>query len=106
MRMSTYDKPRISPVRRDHPLHIGLPRSCLDEVRQAMADVGVRTIIRDERHSGRSLNVGFRGDLRPEQQRAADALLAYDTGVLAATTAFGKTVVGAWLVARSAASAR
>lgn len=26
-------------------------------------------------------------------------MLAHDTGVLSATTAFGKTVVGAWLIA-------
>ena len=38
--------------------------------------------------------------MRPEQQLAANALAAHDTGVLAATTAFGKTVIAAWLVAR------
>ena len=31
---------------------------------------------------------------------AASAMLAHDTGILAATTAFGKTVVAAWLIAR------
>jgi hypothetical protein len=31
--------------------------------------------------------------------RAADAMLKHETGVLAATTAFGKTVVAAWLIA-------
>ena len=44
--------------------------------------------------------MSFRGDLRPEQQMAASAMLAHDTGVLAATTAFGKTVVAAWLIAQ------
>ena len=38
--------------------------------------------------------------LRPEQQLAAEALLRHDTGVLAATTAFGKTVLAAWLIAQ------
>src|SRR5262249_8485970 len=33
------------------------------------------------------------------QLAAASALLANDTGVLSATTAFGKTVVAAWLIA-------
>ena len=42
----------------------------------------------------------FRGELRREQQAAADAMLSHDTGVLAATTAFGKTVVAAWLIAQ------
>jgi superfamily II DNA or RNA helicase len=62
--------------------------------------VGVRTAVRDERYGGRPLDVRFQGELRPEQQAAADAMLAHQTGVLAATTAFGKTVVAAWLIAQ------
>ena len=46
-----------------------------------------------------ALDVAFHGELRPEQKTAARAMLAHDTGVLAATTAFGKTVVAAWLIA-------
>ena len=42
----------------------------------------------------------FMGDLRAEQQQAADALLQHDTGVLSASTAFGKTVVAAYLIAQ------
>ena len=42
----------------------------------------------------------FQGELRPEQTVAAQAMLAQDMGVLAATTAFGKTVVAAWLIAQ------
>ena len=56
--------------------------------------------IRDERDTGMPLHATFVGDLRPEQQTAARAMLAHDTGVLAATTAFGKTVVAAWLIAQ------
>jgi superfamily II DNA or RNA helicase/very-short-patch-repair endonuclease len=44
--------------------------------------------------------VQFHGSLRAEQMAAADAMLAHDIGVLSATTAFGKTVVGAWLIAQ------
>ena len=46
------------------------------------------------------LEVTFQGELRPEQKAAADAMLRHETGVLAATTAFGKTVVAAWLIAQ------
>jgi superfamily II DNA or RNA helicase len=100
MRLSTYDKPRIIACAEDHPHHIGLPRGCLDEVRQTLAELGVRSVVRDERFAGRPLNVSFQGELRPEQMAAAHAMLAHETGVLAATTAFGKTVVGAWLIAQ------
>ena len=104
MRLSTYDKPRVIACAEDHPHHIGLPRGCLDDVRQALADLGVRTSVRDERHNGRPLELSFHGELRPEQKAAADAMLAHETGVLAATTAFGKTVIAAWLIAERGVS--
>lgn len=44
------------------------------------------------------LDVSFSGTLRPEQEPAAQALLVEDSGVLSATTAFGKTVIGAYLI--------
>jgi superfamily II DNA or RNA helicase/very-short-patch-repair endonuclease len=100
MRLSTYDKPRIIACAEDHPHHIGLPRGCLDDVLQMLMDLGVRPVIRDERYDGPPLQVAFRGELRPEQQVATAAMLKHETGVLAATTAFGKTVVAAWLIAQ------
>jgi superfamily II DNA or RNA helicase/very-short-patch-repair endonuclease len=60
----------------------------------------IKTVVRDERFVGIPLNVSFCGALRPEQQAAAKAMLGHDTGVLAATTAFGKTVLTAWLIAQ------
>jgi superfamily II DNA or RNA helicase len=104
MRLSTYDKPRVIACAEDHPHHIGLPRGCLEDVRQALTDLGLRSVIRDERHTGGRLEVSFQGELRPEQKSAAAAMLAHDTGVLAATTAFGKTVVAAWLIAQRGVS--
>lgn len=57
-------------------------------------------MVRDCRNPGQLLKATFQGELRPEQIVAAQAMLAHDTGVLAATTAFGKTVVAAWLIAQ------
>ncbi len=104
MRLSTYGKPRVIACAEDHPAHIGLPRGCLDEVRRTLSDLGVGTEIRDERQAGAALEVAFHGELRPDQQAAADAMLCHDIGVLAATTAFGKTAVAAWLIARRGVS--
>jgi superfamily II DNA or RNA helicase len=100
MRLSTYDKPRIVACAEDHPRHIGMPRGCLDDIRTELANLGIRIVIRDEREAGRLLDVTFTGELRPEQMAAAEAMLSQDTGVLAATTAFGKTVIAAWLIAQ------
>jgi hypothetical protein len=100
MRLSTYGKPRVIACAEDHPHHIGLPHGCLDDLRQTLTALGVRATVRDERYNGIPLAVTFQGELRPEQTAAADAMLRHDTGILAATTAFGKTVVAAWLIAQ------
>lgn len=100
MRLPTYDKPRIIGCAEAHPHHLGLPRGCLDEVQQLLSDLHIAAVVRDERSAGEPVDVAFRGTLRPEQQVAANALLAHDTGVLSATTAFGKTVIAAWLIAQ------
>jgi len=100
MRLPTYDKPRVIACAEDCAQHIGLPRGCLEEVSAVLKELRIRSVVRDERFSGHPLAVGFRGELRAEQQAAAQALLAHDTGVLSATTAFGKTVIAAWLIAQ------
>jgi len=99
MRLSTFDKPRIIACAEDHAHHIGLPRGCLDEVCEVLSDVGIEPVVRDERYPGTTIDPTFHGALRPEQAAAARAMLAHETGVLAATTAFGKTVVAASLIA-------
>jgi superfamily II DNA or RNA helicase len=100
MRLPTYDKPRIIACAEDHPLHIGLPRGCLDDVIGLLGSLKVAASVRDERFHGRELKAEFRGTLREEQRKAGEAMLAHDTGVLSATTAFGKTVLAAWLIAQ------
>lgn len=99
MRLPTYGKPRIIGCAEDHARHFALPRGCLDDVQTLLADLRIETDIRDERFTGNPLDVNFEGELRTGQKTAAREMLARDTGVLSATTAFGKTVVAAWLIA-------
>jgi len=100
MRLPTYDKPRVIGCAEDHPEHIALPRGCLDDLRNLLRRQKVRCRIEDLRTMGSPIEVAFCGDLRPEQSAVAKALFKHDTGVLAATTAFGKTVLAAWLIAK------
>ena len=100
MRLSTRGKPRVIGCAEDHPQHIGLPRGCLEDLVRTLSALGIQPHVRDERCTGTPLEVSFLGALRPEQKPAAEALAAHDTGVLAATTAFGKTVIAAWLIAQ------
>ena len=99
MRLPTYGKPRIISCAEDHAQHIGLPRGCLEDVHALLSDLRIKVDVRDERVVGQPLDVTFQGDLRSGQKTAAREMLAHDTGVLSATTAFGKTVVAAWLIA-------
>ncbi|HOX59918.1 MAG TPA: DUF559 domain-containing protein [Candidatus Paceibacterota bacterium] len=100
MRLPTFGKPRIIHCAEDGPKHLELPRGCLGETQDLLYSLGIEAALRDERFGGTPLDVCFHGELRPEQQLAANAMAAHDIGVLAATTAFGKTVLAAWLIAR------
>ena len=102
MRMPTYGKPRIVSCAELFPGHIGLPRGCLDEVIDLLGAYGIKAVINDERFSGEPIDVSFVGSLHPSQVAAVASLTAHETGVLAATTAFGKTVVGAHMIAKRA----
>ena len=92
MRLPTYDKPRIIHCCEDFPNYIGLPRGCFDDALHLLHSLDIETRIVEERFDGKPLSTTFSGKLRPEQQSAAEALLENDTGVLSASTAFGKTV--------------
>jgi superfamily II DNA or RNA helicase len=104
MRMPTYDKPRIVSCAQLHPRHVALPRGCLDEAIELLRFNRVRAIIKDRRELGTPLDLRFLGTLKPDQQRALEAVTEHDCGVLAAGTAFGKTVVAAAAIANRACS--
>ena len=99
MRLPTFGKPRIISCARLFVRHAALPRGCLDAVLDLLATHGIKTEMRDERQAGTQLETAFLGKLTSEQEMATRTLLAHETGVLAATTAFGKTVVAARMIA-------
>ena len=99
MRLPTFGKPRVISCASLYARHIGLPRGCLDEVQALLAEHGIDYIVEDRREAGSELSVRFSGTLRPEQNAAVQALTHHDFGVLSATTAFGKTVVAAAMIA-------
>ena len=98
MRLPTWNKPRVISVSEETERFLCLPRGCKGEVLE-LAGPMVEVAWRDERNAGKELDAAFNGVLREEQAKALEALLAQDNGVLSATTAFGKTVVAAALIA-------
>ena len=102
MRLPTFGKPRVVSCAELSRRHIALPRGCLDEATAVLQSHGIGAAVEDHRNAGDPLppDVHFVGELRGGQAEAFAALTAHDFGVLAATTAFGKTVVAAALIAR------
>ena len=100
MRQPTYGKPRIMHCCEDFPKYIGLPRGCLEEIKGLLNAHNVEILLIDERFSGIPIGCQFTGMLRPEQALATVEMLKHDTGVLSATTAFGKTVIAIYLLAQ------
>ena len=99
MRLSTRGIPRIISCGEELPNHVALPRGCRGELESLFRLLGIGVRYRDERFAGQSVGLRFLGELRPEQAKAAEALVPHEVGILEATTAFGKTVLGAWMIA-------
>lgn len=100
MRMSVWNKLRVIGCAENYPQHIALPRGCLDSVLSFLRDNNIAAELIDKRFAGTECNAVFMGNLRAEQEEAVLALLRYDTGVLCAPKAFGKTVTAAAVIAR------
>jgi len=100
MRLSTYDKPRVIACGQEFVQHIAVPRGCLTETLALLEAHKIRPEVRDERYAGTAIDAKFQGQLRPFQEEAVAKITAHDEGILCAPTAFGKTAVAAWLIAK------
>ena len=98
MRLPIYDKPRIISTSDIFDDYIALPRGCEDALLGLFDGTKTKITVTDKRNHGTKIPVDFNGNLREEQQPAADALLEHNIGVLSATTAFGKTVIASCLI--------
>ena len=98
MRLPVYNTPRVFDCSYEDRDVLGIPRGCMEALTDLLEAYNIPYSLEDQRQAGREIDVSFHGTLRPEQIPAADALLKHPIGVLSATTAFGKTVVGAYLI--------
>lgn len=100
MRLPTYNIPRIISCSELTDDYLLMPRGCFEDVVQFFRQHNVEVAIEDKRTNGAEINVSFNGSLRPEQRTAVSELMRHDTGVIHATTAFGKTVAGIAMIAK------
>lgn len=99
LRLSTYSVPRIISCFDISDEYLAMPRGCEDAILSFLNDNNVKYSITDETSHGKKISVTFIGKEREEQTEAISALLPYNNGILHATTAFGKTVTAAAIIA-------
>ena len=100
LRLSTYQTPRIISSADLTGEFLALPRGCEDAVTTLLQEKDVAYRYEDKTNHGRPISVHFNGELRENQQEAVNALATKNTGVLSATTAFGKTITAIGLIAK------
>ena len=100
MRISTYNIPRIICRADFTDEYLAMPRGCEDAIINMLYSLKIDYEIVDNTNHGKPIGVTFNGKERDEQLDAINALMPFSNGVLSATTAFGKTVTAAALIAR------
>jgi len=98
MRLPIYDKPRIICAAEERDGYLALPRCCEADLIELLENAGASYETEDKTFGGKKIRATFKGELRLEQIPAAEALLSHNNGVLSATTAFGKTIIAAYLI--------
>lgn len=100
LRLSTYSIPRIISCSDIYDDFLAMPRGCEDAIVSFLNENEVEYSMVDKTNHGMQISVSFHGIEREEQLLAIDTLLPHNNGVLHATTAFGKTVTAAAIIAR------
>ena len=100
LRLSTYQTPRIISCADLTDEYLALPRGCEDAVTTLLKEKNVAYRFEDKTNHGRTISVHFNGELHENQKVAVNTLATNNTGVLSATTAFGKTVAAIGLIAK------
>lgn len=100
MRLPVYNLPRVISCSEITDDYLILPRGCEEFAIDFLRGNNVDVEIQDKTNPGLPITVEFNGQLYPEQEQAIEVLARYRCGTLYATTAFGKTVTAAAMIAR------
>ena len=100
LRMPIFYKttPRIISCFEEDDRFLILPRGCKEKIKDVCEKSNVKLIIKDKQEQGTKVDYKFNGKLNRKQEKAMNDLISHETGVLCATTGFGKTVIGAKII--------
>ncbi|HLA48430.1 MAG: restriction endonuclease subunit R [Nitrospinae bacterium RIFCSPLOWO2_12_39_16] len=98
MRFSTALTPRVISCAEDFPEKLAIPRGCLPEIEELFKIHDIKIDMKDERYSGKEIDVSFYGKLNSSQYETSQALVNHENGILVAPPGFGKTIVGTYLI--------
>jgi superfamily II DNA or RNA helicase len=99
MRFSTWNTPRFITCYGEDLEWLHLPRGLTERVADLLVGLGSSVDVDDRRTNPRSIDVRFRGTLRPRQAAAVDEVISHDRGVLVAPPGAGKTVMACAVIA-------
>ncbi|MCH5228181.1 MAG: DEAD/DEAH box helicase, partial [Muribaculaceae bacterium] len=100
MRLPVFNIPRIISCSEIIDDYLWLPIGCEESVVEFFKENNVKVELDDKSNPGISIEVSFKGELYPEQKLALEKLTKYNCGTLHASTAFGKTVTAAAIIAK------
>ncbi len=101
MHQSVHGKPRVVDLGEPCEGGVALPRGCEEGLVALLDAAGAPYRMEDRRFdASRTVDVSFRGELRPDQEEAVGAMLSHEDGILCAPTGYGKTVVAAAIIGR------
>ena len=100
MRLPVYNLPRIISCSEITDDYLIVPRGCEESAIDFLRENNVDVEIQDKANPGLPIAVEFNGQLYSEQEQAIEELARHRCGTLYATTAFGKTVTAAAMIAR------
>lgn len=84
---------------REYKEYIFLPRGCSEALLKSLNEADIPYTLNNRQAEGSPLKVQFDGELKENQKKAIQSLKDQNVGIISAATAFGKTVVGASLIA-------
>lgn len=100
LRFSTWNTPRFLRCYGETMDRLLLPRGVRDQAEHIVKEAGSTLVIVDGCAAPGSIEVSLKADLNERQDKALEALIPYELGVLVAPPGSGKTVIACALIAQ------